>query len=307
MIYLIFLFPLLKYNLKLYDLKSFERLDIWNTSLKAFLAKPFFGWGGGNFPIAFEFFKFPYFDGVSFYNHSTFHAHSELLDILVENGMSGLFFYLLFIKETLCSKADNDMKAVFIFFTLFSFFDIVLYLPLFRFIYFIFAALISSSNENLSFKLKNTVCIIISVLLIETSTFFVKNNNFKLSSEAYSSVISSKNYVRNAAVVEYSSYFNRYNAVFYFELGRFYFNTGNLNIAELYLKKAFDTEPLFKNALLMMAQIEFDKGNFKSGVYYFKKINPESAITPDNFYSSNILSLNREVYNNLFKKFKNRL
>jgi len=73
--------------LKLDDPYSLERLKIWGTALDAIAASPFFGAGPGLFERAFEVFKFPFYNGISYYGHSTPHAHSELLNIAAEAGI----------------------------------------------------------------------------------------------------------------------------------------------------------------------------------------------------------------------------
>lgn len=73
--------------LKLRDPRSFARLSIWKTAFEAIAAQPVFGCGLGLFERVFEFFKFPFFDGVSWYGHSTLHAHSEPLNLAAEAGL----------------------------------------------------------------------------------------------------------------------------------------------------------------------------------------------------------------------------
>ncbi len=66
---------------------SLERLKIWRTALQAAAAFPAFGAGAGLFERAFEMFKFPFYNGISFYGHSTPHAHSSLLNMAAEAGL----------------------------------------------------------------------------------------------------------------------------------------------------------------------------------------------------------------------------
>ncbi len=81
--------------LKLSDPRAFARPLIWISALKAAAASPLLGWGPGLFGEIFELFKFPYFDGVAFYGHSTLHAHSELLNLAVEAGFPAAVFFAL--------------------------------------------------------------------------------------------------------------------------------------------------------------------------------------------------------------------
>jgi len=80
--------------LKLSDPHAYRRLDIWRSALSAFADRPVSGWGPGAFRHAFELFKFPAFNGISFFGHSTVHAHSEPLQLLAETGLPGAAAYL---------------------------------------------------------------------------------------------------------------------------------------------------------------------------------------------------------------------
>ncbi|MBI4802594.1 MAG: O-antigen ligase family protein [Elusimicrobia bacterium] len=73
--------------LKLKDPRSLERLSIWKTAFEAIAAQPGFGFGLGLFEQIFEAFKFPFYNGISYYGHSTLHAHSELLNLSAEAGL----------------------------------------------------------------------------------------------------------------------------------------------------------------------------------------------------------------------------
>ncbi|MBU2573767.1 MAG: O-antigen ligase family protein [Elusimicrobia bacterium] len=73
--------------LKLEDPRSLERLGIWTTAFEAIGRQPVFGFGLGLFEQVFEAFKFPFYNGISYYGHSTLHAHSELLNLSAEAGL----------------------------------------------------------------------------------------------------------------------------------------------------------------------------------------------------------------------------
>lgn len=81
--------------LKLSDPRAFARPLIWASSFKAAAASPLLGWGPGLFGEIFELFKFPYFDGIAFYGHSTLHAHSELLNLAAEAGFPAAVLFAL--------------------------------------------------------------------------------------------------------------------------------------------------------------------------------------------------------------------
>ncbi|HNW43322.1 MAG TPA: O-antigen ligase family protein [Elusimicrobiales bacterium] len=79
--------------LKFGDARAFERPQLWAAALKAASQHPFFGAGPGLFERAFEFVKFPFFDGISYYGHSTAHAHSELLNLAAEAGFPAALLF----------------------------------------------------------------------------------------------------------------------------------------------------------------------------------------------------------------------
>jgi hypothetical protein len=80
--------------LKFSDPRAFARPRLWGVALSAAAASPWLGWGPGLFSSAFELFKFPFFDGISYYGHATLHAHSEVLNIAAEAGLPAALFFL---------------------------------------------------------------------------------------------------------------------------------------------------------------------------------------------------------------------
>ncbi len=80
--------------LKLGDPRAFARPQLWAAAWEAALASPLLGWGPGLFGSVFEQFKFPYFDGLSYYGHSTLHAHSEVLNLAAEAGLPAAVLFV---------------------------------------------------------------------------------------------------------------------------------------------------------------------------------------------------------------------
>lgn len=81
--------------LKFSDPRAFARPQLWASALRAAAASPLLGWGPGLFGEVFELFKFPFFDGISYYGHSTLHAHSEVLNLAAEAGFPAAALFLL--------------------------------------------------------------------------------------------------------------------------------------------------------------------------------------------------------------------
>lgn len=79
--------------LKLHDPKAFARPRMWGAALQAAAASPLLGWGPGSFESVFEIFKFPYFDGIARYWHTTKHAHGELFNLAAEGGFPAALLF----------------------------------------------------------------------------------------------------------------------------------------------------------------------------------------------------------------------
>ena len=95
--------------LKLRDPRAFQRPALWGAALKAAAASPLLGWGPGLYGRVFELFKFPFFDGISYYGHGTLHAHSEPLNLAAEAGFPAALFFLLAAFSSLARGAREDL------------------------------------------------------------------------------------------------------------------------------------------------------------------------------------------------------
>jgi O-antigen ligase len=79
-----------------HDVTIRNRLLLWEVSWPAILAKPVFGWGAGNFDVAFNTHYNPQLSEFFFD-----HAHNTILDIVVRFGLFGVVLYLAFIVSML--------------------------------------------------------------------------------------------------------------------------------------------------------------------------------------------------------------
>lgn len=95
--------------LKITDARAFERPRLWGAALEAAAGSPLLGWGPGLFEKVFEAFKFPYFDGISFYGHSTLNAHSEILNLAAEAGFPAALFFLLTAGAALAAGGKEKL------------------------------------------------------------------------------------------------------------------------------------------------------------------------------------------------------
>ena len=94
--------------LKMDDPFSLERLKIWRAALGAIAGRPLFGWGPGLFERVFEVFKFPFYNGISYYGHSTPHAHSELLNLAAEAGIPAAILLVWGWSRAVFTVDDGD-------------------------------------------------------------------------------------------------------------------------------------------------------------------------------------------------------
>ncbi len=282
------------YLLKLNDPKAYYRIEIWLSSIKAFLNSPLLGWGIGSFEYVFERFKFLYFDGLCFYNHSTFHAHNEFLNIMVECGAVGIIFYLSVLKKWFCSRNNDFIYFIILYITIFSFFDIILKLPFIKIFY--FALIGVSINGEKDFILRFRKILPALVLLVFVFIFKIKNNEFIKYDSSYLE-LNFPNQYKRAAVSNYLLSYYPLNPIYSFELGRFYYVNKDKEKARKYLLKAISLEPNFNNAYLMLSEVYND-------CKYLEKINIKNTGRITNFYSEYIASINFMVYNHLMKRCK---
>jgi O-antigen ligase/tetratricopeptide (TPR) repeat protein len=79
---------------KFQDTKSYKRIDIWKTSVRAVIERPLLGWGPGQFENAYWRHEIPQKSDPVRYEMSTDRAHNELLQLFVEAGIPGGVFAL---------------------------------------------------------------------------------------------------------------------------------------------------------------------------------------------------------------------
>jgi O-antigen ligase len=96
---------------KFHDPRAFARPRLWGTALDAAASSPLLGWGPGSFGKVFEAVKFPYFDGLSFYGHSTLHAHSEILNLAAEAGFPAALLFLAAAAGALLSGGREKLPV----------------------------------------------------------------------------------------------------------------------------------------------------------------------------------------------------
>ena len=262
------------YVLKLNDPYSYLRTKIWYLAIRAFLEKPIFG-QGIDFKYIFEKYKFPFYDGFNYYNHSTIHAHSEFLNILSEYGLIYFIIYLFMVIKSLKTK-DEYIKNLIINFTVFSLFDITLKVPFFNILYFSILGLSANSCEKyLSFRKIFILSTVFSIF-----SFYSLNMKDSLSFENYEKILESDlSLSRKNSISIYFSSFYHFNPFLYYNSALYYYSIKDYDEAEKFLIKALKVEPEFNQAILMYCDIMIRKGNIELARLYFKKIKPHLCDT----------------------------
>lgn len=95
--------------LKLSDPRAFQRPQLWGAALEIAGGSPLLGAGPGLFGQAFEAVKFPFFDGISWYGHSTPHAHGELFNLAAEAGFPAAVFFALAVWTALAGRFREQL------------------------------------------------------------------------------------------------------------------------------------------------------------------------------------------------------
>ncbi|MCX7641802.1 MAG: O-antigen ligase family protein [Elusimicrobiales bacterium] len=287
--------------LKLDDPKAYKRFDFYIISIKAFLNNPFFGWGLGSFENVFEIFKFPYYDGLCYYNHSALHSHSHFLNILVEGGILMVIPMIFIIFLSLRGLFFYPILGISVFFM----FDSILYLPFIRIIFFIVIAIsffIKNPND-FNFEIRKIAPVFFMIFLY----FPFKDKKYlshKLYYEAYRDIISSENVFKNAAISEYAYYYSPYNGLLSYFNGIFYRNFKS-DRQEYWFKNAIELEPNFRNAKLELCFFYIETKRYNEAKDLFSQIDPNLKCTGNNFYSKIICNFDFDKYFYLKKIFYN--
>lgn len=134
------------------------RLLLWGSSLKAFVEKPFLGWGPENYIITSnKYYNAKY---VTYGSESWFdHAHNKYFDVLVTQGIFGLLtylsifisiFYLLFKKQSnfLITITIIASFIAYLVQNFFSFEDLNVYLLFFTIVGFLISESLNSEQSG---------------------------------------------------------------------------------------------------------------------------------------------------------------
>lgn len=286
--------------LKLYDPNSYIRLDMYLVALKSFLSRPFYGWGVGVFEFAYEIFKFPHFDGICFFNHSSQHAHSHFLNIFAEIGLfAGIIFNIMIFYSL-----KGNMKLYMLAMLFFYLFDGIFYNPFIRMLFLMISGVSFGKSSALKVGRLKVLSFIFSFMGI-VYIFSPPPKDIKVYYNAYEEILSSGIY-RTAAIGEYSYIFNSKNAVLKYFSGIVFYDHDK-EYAKKILGDVITIEPGFISARLSLAKIYLDENDivkFRKEVSKIVKLSSKKCGNL-NFYAYMICHYDKDMLLSLKKKADN--
>ncbi len=118
---------------QIHSVQRDARLEIWTVAWKAFLERPWTGWGAGTFELAYLKYQFPTLGPVR-YGYVTLFAHNDFLQLLSEMG--GIFTgfiaaIVLFLAGHKTTEAERPYRGMLYAFAAASLFNTFFKLPLF--------------------------------------------------------------------------------------------------------------------------------------------------------------------------------
>ncbi|MFH1822302.1 MAG: O-antigen ligase family protein [Patescibacteria group bacterium] len=148
-----------------------NRLLVWQISLEAFKEKPIFGWGEGNFDVAYNKYYSPELKELFFD-----HAHNIIIDMGVKFGILGIAAYLFILYTIFKSlkKGFKENKIIISEFLLFSLLilayfiqNLFLFDSINSFIYFILIlSFISFISGGKRFEIKKNIYLVILLIIL---------------------------------------------------------------------------------------------------------------------------------------------
>lgn len=284
--------------LKLKDPKAYKRVDIYLSAIKGFIQKPLFGWGPGSFEMIFERYKFPYYDGLCYYNHSDVHAHSHFLNILAEYGIFATLLLSWIISLSLKGRVNYSFVGVLPFFL----FDSILYNPFIRMLFFGIMGLSYSSKDDPFIDIRPVLsgCVLLAIF----NLFLKGPMDLKVYYNAYLEIFSNRNIFRQAAVAQHLSFYSPYNAVISYMNGLFNRSFQDSS-QEYWFKKTIRLEPNFRNAYIYLATFYLERGMYNEFEKTMLMIDPYLPCQGDNFYARMVCESDLRAYENLKKHLNN--
>ncbi len=297
---------------------GYDRMIIWKGAIQAFLERPIWGWGLGNFGSAYQLHKFPIESEFGRFEKTTSFAHNEFLDVLVQMGIIGFIFYcwliftIIYASIVTLKEKKEDWKPraaalSILVLVLHSFFDFVFHLPILLFLLFSFMAIILNRSKetkiNGSFVWIKKFLIpamgLVGIFLIShlftNAGHCYQNNNQKGKAIASYLWAHRLNPFYADPMEELSSLtegkdqeiwikktlkIQKYRDDLQERLARIYINDGRIEEAVHALKKAIELNPKFPFYYSELADIYYRLGQHSNALEFYKK-----AISIEPLYS----------------------
>ncbi|MEI7482507.1 MAG: O-antigen ligase family protein [Elusimicrobiota bacterium] len=335
-----------RWMLKLDDPVSLERLKIWRTALGAIGDSPFFGYGPGLFERVFEVLKFPFYNGISYYGHSTVHAHSELLNLAAEAGIPAAGLFIWGWSRAVFAADDGDrwgtvLKVFAVSLFAQSAVDIIFYSGALQLFFFGTLGLLAAGKDRPADAPGSRVRALSLLLACWCAAFILRSGFERDKACALDGGISQRAReacLKKAAVfapgdaallnVSIPLSFDIYGDFAYtaavagsaamkrprdpfplFARAQAFYMAGALNSAKAELYGVLALEPAFLRARLRLAEILSAETNYPAGVAQLRQIESRLAgkgVEPRTAYDRDLLSLPAAPYAKISKEIQRR-
>lgn len=244
--------------LKFSDPRAFARPQLWASAYRAAAASPLFGWGPGLFGEVFERFKFPYFDGVSFYGHSTLHAHSELFNLAAEAGFPAAVLFLWAAGSALLAGGVKKLplKLCALAALLQGGVDMIFYSGAVSLLFWGSLGFSSGSSEGkkISWRSRSALAALcLAGLALGAARLYVPGGEERFLEASGAAYEAGGGQALGLALRRHSALNNPFNAFIAEAEGRALAASGNLPEAEAAFQRALALEPFFSRARLGLA------------------------------------------------------
>lgn len=296
---------------KIADPRAFERPRLWGAALEAAASRPLLGWGPGLFGRVFEVVKFPYFDGLSFYGHSTLHAHSEILNLAAEAGFPAAIFFLLTAAAGLASGGGGKLplKLCALTVLLQGSADMIFYSGAVSLLFWgslgfssgggttvpAGGKLPAKNNGGSAFGGKAALAALCfaGLALFTASGLFSGQREFK--ARSYNEARPGQNPALALALARSSALDAPKDAFRAADEGRAFAAAGDMAGAEAALGRALDLEPGFAGARLGLAQVYAVSGRGEKACAELARLEKDPSADPDNPYQGGLVQFDRPL------------
>lgn len=225
--------------LKLAEPFSYRRLAIWQSTVAMIKEHSFFGWGLGNYGLAFPRYNIASMETILRFGKVTRFAHNEFLHLAATAGVPALLFlgsivlvvflqgWMVFFKESEGDWIGRAFFLVFVSIIVHSLVDFNLHLPAITYVgilsagYIISQTSLQESSERLRLKKMMAVGVGIFFLfcLFIVWSFF-RAYQYKVEAEKMNSML----FPAHTVVYQYQKalQYNPLDSYYHYELGRFY-------------------------------------------------------------------------------------